>query len=37
MLEDDRWEQFVPDKVAKIIREIDGVKRIKTVAQSDRE
>lgn len=37
MLEDDRWEQFVPDKVAKIIQEIDGVKRIKTVAQSDRE
>lgn len=37
MLEDDRWEHFVPVKVAEIIREIEGVKRLKTVAQSDRE
>lgn len=37
MLENDRWEQFVPDKVVEIIKEIDGVKRLRTVAQSDDE
>ena len=37
MLENDRWEQFVPDKVVEIINEIDGVKRLRTVAQSDDE
>ena len=35
MLEGDKWEQFIPGKVVEIIREIDGVKRLKTVAQSD--
>ena len=37
MLENDRWEQFVPEKVVEIINEIDGVKRLRTVAQSDDE
>ena len=37
MLENDRWEQFVPEKVIEIIKEIDGVKRLRTVAQSDDE
>ncbi len=37
MLEGDKWEHFVPEKVVEIIREIDGVKRLKTVAQSDQE
>ena len=37
MLENDKWEQFVPDKVVEIINEIDGVKRLRTVAQSDDE
>ena len=37
MLENDRWEQFVPEKVVEIIKEIDGVKRLRTVAQSDDE
>ena len=37
MLENDRWEQFVPVKVVEIIKEIDGVKRLRTVAQSDDE
>jgi nicotinamide-nucleotide adenylyltransferase len=35
MLKDEKWEHFVPEKVVEIIREIDGVKRLKTVAQSD--
>jgi nicotinamide-nucleotide adenylyltransferase len=37
MLDVDKWEHFVPEKVVEIIREIDGVKRLKTVAQSDQE
>ena len=37
MLEGDEWEHFVHGKVVEIIREIDGVKRLKTVAQSDQE
>jgi nicotinamide-nucleotide adenylyltransferase len=37
MLENEKWEQFVPDKVVEIINEIDGVKRLRTVAQSDDE
>lgn len=35
MLKGEKWEQFVPEKVVEIIREIDGVKRLKTVAKSD--
>jgi len=37
MLEGDKWEHFVPERVVEIIREIDGVKRLKTVSQSDQE
>jgi nicotinamide-nucleotide adenylyltransferase len=36
MLAGDRWEQFVPKNVVKIIQAIDGVKRLTTVAQSDK-
>lgn len=36
MLKGEKWEHFVPSKVVGIIREIDGVKRLKTVAKSDR-
>lgn len=35
MLSDDEWEHFVPEKVVDIIHGIDGVKRMKTIAQSD--
>lgn len=35
MLKGEKWEHFVPEKVVEIIREIDGVKRLKTVAKSD--
>jgi nicotinamide-nucleotide adenylyltransferase len=37
MLKDEKWEQFVPGKVVEIIKEIDGEKRLRTVAQSDQE
>ncbi len=37
MLEGDRWEHFVPENVVKIIREIDGVNRLRAIAQSDQE
>lgn len=37
MLRGEKWEHFVPEKVVNIIREIDGVKRLKTVAKSDQE
>ncbi len=37
MLKGDKWEHFVPEKVVEIIREIDGVNRLKTIAQSDQE
>jgi len=35
MLKGEKWEHFVPAKVVEIIKEIDGVKRLKTVAKSD--
>jgi nicotinamide-nucleotide adenylyltransferase len=35
MLSDNEWEQFVPEKVVEMIHSIDGVKRMKTIAQSD--
>jgi nicotinamide-nucleotide adenylyltransferase len=35
MLKDEKWEHFVPENVVEIIREIDGVNRMKTVAKSD--
>ncbi len=37
MLAGDEWEHFVPEKVVKIIKEIDGVNRLRTIAQSDQE
>lgn len=37
MLKGEKWEQFVPEKVVEIIRGIDGVNRLKTIAQSDQE
>jgi nicotinamide-nucleotide adenylyltransferase len=37
MLAGDRWEHFIPEKVVAIIKEIDGVSRLKTIAQSDQE
>lgn len=37
MLKGEKWEQFVPENVIEIIKEIDGVKRLRTVAQSDQE
>lgn len=37
MLADDKWEHFIPEKVVAIIKEIDGVSRLKTIAQSDQE
>jgi nicotinamide-nucleotide adenylyltransferase len=36
MLRDEAWEQCVPRAVAKVIKEIDGVSRIKELAQSDK-
>jgi nicotinamide-nucleotide adenylyltransferase len=37
MLADDKWEHFIPEKVVAIIKEINGVSRLKTIAQSDQE
>jgi nicotinamide-nucleotide adenylyltransferase len=37
MLEGEKWEKFVPESVIDIINEINGVKRLRTVTQSDQE
>lgn len=37
MLAGEKWEHFVPESVAEIIRGIDGENRLKTIAQSDQE
>ena len=37
MLKNEKWEHFVPENVVDIIKEIKGVKRIRTVMQSDQE
>ncbi|MFZ3167001.1 Nicotinamide-nucleotide adenylyltransferase [uncultured archaeon] len=37
MLKGEKWEHFVPKNVVEIIKEIKGVKRIRTVTQSDQE
>jgi len=37
MLKGEKWEQFVPENVVEIIKEINGVKRLRTVTQSDQE
>ncbi|HII75646.1 MAG TPA: nicotinamide-nucleotide adenylyltransferase [Methanolinea sp.] len=35
ILEDGDWESLVPDAVVQVIREIDGVRRIRQIARSD--
>jgi len=35
MIEGDDWERRVPEAVVEVIREIDGVERIRRVAQTD--
>jgi nicotinamide-nucleotide adenylyltransferase len=37
ILRGENWEHFVPEKVVKIINEINGVTRLRTVTQSDQE
>lgn len=37
MLHGEKWEQFVPENVVEIIKEIEGVKRLRTVVQSDQD
>ena len=37
MLKGEKWEKFVPESVIEIINEINGVKRLRTVTQSDQE
>jgi len=37
MLKGGNWEELVPQSVAKIIKEIDGISRLKEIAQSDEE
>ncbi len=37
MLKNEKWEQFVPEKVVEIIHGINGINRLKTIAQSDQE
>ena len=32
---DDKWEHLVPEPVAETIKEIDGIGRLRTLAQSD--
>ncbi|MEM0058380.1 MAG: nicotinamide-nucleotide adenylyltransferase [Candidatus Bathyarchaeia archaeon] len=36
MLRDENWEELVPESVAKFIREIDGVKRLKDLTRTDK-
>jgi len=35
MLSDEPWEHLVPQAVVRVIREIDGVERLRQIAQSD--
>lgn len=35
MIADDGWEALVPDAVVEVVSEIDGIKRIQRVSQSD--
>jgi len=37
MLKGEKWVKFVPESVIEIINEINGVKRLRTVTQSDQE
>ncbi len=36
MLNDEAWEECVPSSVARVIKEIDGVSRIKELSESDK-
>ena len=33
MVSDEKWQDLVPSPVARVIQEIDGVKRVKTIAE----
>ncbi len=35
MLNDERWEELVPKAVVKVIKEIDGVQRLKKLSKTD--
>jgi len=35
MIDGDGWESYVPDAVADVVREVDGVERIQQVASQD--
>ena len=35
MISGENWEELVPESVAEVIREIDGIRRIKDIAGSD--
>lgn len=35
MIHDDNWESLVPDTVADVIQEIDGIQRLRKVADTD--
>ena len=35
IVDDEQWEKLVPNSVSEIIKKINGVKRIKTIFQSD--
>ena len=35
MIQDNSWENFVPNAVANMIKEIDGVNRLKIISKSD--
>jgi len=36
MLENNKWEELVPRTVAEFIKKIDGVKRIRDLAKTDK-
>lgn len=36
MIEGDSWEKYVPKSVAKVIKEVGGVERIREIAKNDR-
>ena len=36
IIKDGKWEKLVPQEVAKFIREIDGINRLKDLAKSDK-
>lgn len=36
ILEEEPWEEFVPDVVVDVVREVDGVQRLKDLSKSDK-